>query len=174
LRECEQRLGDKVAEAAQLHKMLAEVEDAERVRRSRLAELEGLMLRAEHASRQESQSRGKERAELDDLRARLAACQAEGERARARLAEVEKALADAGAAPREDARMVELEAQLRAYQDRDQRLADLRADAPDPEEVYERLFDLETQYQAATMAAARVPELEAKVAELEQRLPRER
>jgi hypothetical protein len=46
----------------------------------------------------------------------------------------------------------------------------LRLEAPDPEEVYERLYDLETQYQAATMAAARVPALEAKVAELESRL----
>jgi Tfp pilus assembly protein PilO len=46
----------------------------------------------------------------------------------------------------------------------------LRAEAPDPEEIYERLFDLETQYQAATMAAARVPALEAKLAEMETRL----
>jgi BMFP domain-containing protein YqiC len=43
-------------------------------------------------------------------------------------------------------------------------------EAPDPEEVYQRLFDLDTQYQAATMAAARVPALEAQLAELEARL----
>jgi chromosome segregation ATPase len=259
LRECEKRLADKVSEAAQLQKMLTEVEDEERVRRSRLAELEGLMLRAEHASARESEMRGKEQAMLEDLRGRLGACQGEGERLRGRIADLETALAEATPAPRDDARMTELETELRAQQDhntrlgeqearllgaqrdrdarlgeleaellrtrqdgdarvgeleaellrtrqdgdarvgeleaellrtrqdhdgrvrdmeaelgvyreRDQRVAELRADAPDPEEVYDRLFDLETQYQAATMAAARVPELEAKVAELEARL----
>jgi hypothetical protein len=44
------------------------------------------------------------------------------------------------------------------------RLAELRAEAPDPEEVYERLVFLETQHDAATLAAARVPSLEAELA----------
>ncbi len=170
LRGCEKRLAEKVAEAAQLQKMLTEVEDAERVRRSRLAELEGFMLRAEHASAQQSESQGKDRAELDDLRERSRTCQAEAEQLRARVAEAERAVAEAAVALHNDGRVTELEAELKAYQDRDQRVAELRADAPDPEEVYERLFDLETQYQAATMAAARVPELEARIAELEVRI----
>jgi SAM-dependent methyltransferase len=167
LRECEKRLTDKVAEASQFQRMLGEVEDAERVRRSRLAELEGRMLRAEHTSARQTESRDRDLAELDDLRARLRACQAEGERMRGRVVEAEKTVVEAAEALRNDARLTDLEAEVKAYRDRDQRLAEMRAEAPDPEEVYERLFDLETQYQAATMAAARVPELEAKIAELE-------
>lgn len=173
LRGCEKRLADKVAEAAQLQKMLTEVEDAERVRRSRLAELEGLMLRAEYASTRQNESRDRDRADLDELRARLRSCQAESERLRARVAELDKMASEASPAvpPSSEgadrARIAELEAEVKAYRDRDQRLVEMRAEAPDPEEVYERLFDLETQYQAATMAAARVPELEARIAELE-------
>ena len=173
LRECERQLADKVAEAAQLQKMLTQVEDEERVRRSRLAELEGLMLRAERSAAQTSEAREKELAEAGDLRARLASCQAESDLLRARLAEAEPARPELANPIRDDrdaARLAELEAKLRVYQDRDHRLAELRAEAPDPEEIYERLFDLETQYQAATMAAARVPELEAKLAELEARV----
>lgn len=170
LRQCEKQLSDKVAEAAQFQKMLAEVEDAERVRRSRLAELEGLMLRAEHASARQNESRNQDRAEIDSVRARLTACQAETDRLRGRLTEAEKTVAEAAEALRNDARVGELEAELKAYRDRDQRLAELRAEAPDPAEAYERIFDLEAQYQAATMAAARVPELEAKIAELAARV----
>jgi chromosome segregation ATPase len=170
LRGCEKRLADKVAEAAQLQKMLTEVEDAERLRRSRLAELEGFMLRAEYASARQNESRDKDRAELDDLSVRLRSSQSEAEQLRVRLAEVERAVAEAAVALRHDGRVAELEAELKAYQDRDQRLAELRADAPDPDEAYERLFDLETQYQAATMAAARVPELEAMISELQARI----
>jgi DNA repair exonuclease SbcCD ATPase subunit len=128
------------------------------------------MLRAEHASAKQNESRGQDRADLDNLRARLATCQAESERLRTRVAEAEKTVAEAAEALRTDTHAGDLEAELKAYRDRDQRLVELRAEAPDPEEVYERLFDLETQYQAATMAAARVPELEARIAELEARL----
>lgn len=170
LRRCEKHLSEKAGEAAQLQKMLTELEDEERVRRSRLAELEGLMLRAERASTQQNESRSRDRAELEDARARLRACQGETEALRARLGEAERTVSEAALAIRGDQRVVELEAEIKAYRDRDHRLAELRADAPDPEEVYERLFDLETQYQAATMAAARVPELEAKIADLERRI----
>lgn len=170
LRQCEKRLGEKVAEASQYQKMLSEVEDAERVRRSRLSELEGLMLRAEHASARHTESRDQDRVELDSLRTRLAVCQTECERLRGRAAEAEKTVAEAAEALRNDARLGDLEAELKAYRDRDLRLAELRAEAPDPAEVYERIFDLETQYQAATMAAARVPELEARIAELQARI----
>jgi chromosome segregation ATPase len=151
IRSSEVRLSAAIAEAAQSQKALAESENADRVRRSRLAELEGLMLRAERASAESNEARRQEQAEVDALRGRLAACQNEANNANVgRLAELERRLAE--------------------VDERERRLAELRADAPDPEEVYERLFDLETQYQAATMAAARVPDLEAKLAELEARL----
>lgn len=150
IRASEVRLSAAIAVAAQSQKALAESENADRVRRSRLAELEGLMLRAERASAESSEARRQEQAEVDALRGRLTACQAEASANNGRLAELEKRLAE--------------------VDERERRLAELRAEAPDPEEVYERLFDLETQYQAATIAAARVPELEAKLAELEARL----
>jgi SAM-dependent methyltransferase len=166
MRATEARLATATAEATQLGKALGEVEEADRARRSRLAELEGLMLRAEREASQASESRQRELAELAELRRRVAAETGDTER----LRQAEAALAAALAARAADqARLEELEEQLRANQERERRLAELRAEAPDPEEVYERLFDLETQYQAATMAAARVPDLEAKVAELERR-----
>ena len=87
---------------------------------------------------------------------------------RARINQADKALAAAKAAHATDAeRLTDLEAQVRASAEREHRLGELHMEAPDPEEVYQRLFDLETQYQAATMAAARVPALEAQLAELE-------
>jgi SAM-dependent methyltransferase len=189
LAESEKQLAGHVADVAQLHKALSEIEDADRVRRSRLAELEGLMLRAEHASAKQIESRRQDLAELDELRARVAASQSEVESLRARLGQAEASLAtpkpaepgaDAGRlaelearvrdSDERDRRLVELEARVRDSDERERRLAELRAEAPDPEEVYERLFDLETQYQAATMAAARVPALEARLAEFEAKL----
>ena len=210
LAESEKQLASQVEEVARLHKALSEIEDADRVRRSRLAELEGLMLRAEYNSAKQSESRRQDLAELEDLRARMAASRSETDKLRACLGQADEALAAAkAAAPAIDTgrlaelearvrdsdeqarrlaelearvrdhegqddeqvrRLAELEARVREYTDRERRLAELRAEAPDPEEIYERLFDLETQYQAATMAAARVPALEAKLAELEARL----
>jgi SAM-dependent methyltransferase/chromosome segregation ATPase len=283
LRASESRLAAATAEAVLLRKTLTEVEEADRVRRSRLAELEGLMLRAEREGAEKAEARQRElaelrekvaqgqaelgrlrelesaaraahaadrarRAELEESLARVqreaeqrqrelaelreqaakdaaellrqrelaaaaAAAQAALAADRARLAELEERLSrteregaekaeqrerelaelreqaatDAAqllrerelaaaaaaaqaalAADRE--RVRRLEAQLRAAEERERRLSELRAEAPDPEEVYERLFDVEAQYQAATMAAARVPSLEAKLAELEARL----
>ncbi len=189
LAESEKQLADHTAEVARLQKALSEIEDADRVRRSRLAELEGLMLRAEHDSAKQAESRRQDLAELEDMRARVAASRGEVESLRARLGQVEEALAASKAAgPSADAgrlaelealvrdsenrerRVAELEALVRENENRERRLAELRAEAPDPEEVYQRLFDLETQYQAATMAAARVPALEATVAALEARI----
>ncbi len=188
LAESEKQLASHVAEIARLQRALSEIEDADRVRRSRLAELEGLMLRAEHDSAKQSESRKRDLAELEGVRARAAASQGELESLRTRLGQAEEALtvattaapgADAGRTAELEARvrdgeererrLAELEARVRENENRERRLAELRAEAPDPEEVYERLFDLETQYQAATMAAARVPALEAKLAELEAR-----
>jgi chromosome segregation ATPase len=167
LRATERYLGAANAEVVQLRAALAGVEEADRGRRSRLAELEGLMLRAEHTAAAENESRQRELAELAVLRARGASGPGEADR----LRELEAALAAAQAARTADkARLAELEKQLGETRKRDLRLAELRIEAPDPEEVYERLFDLESQYQAATMAAARVPDLEAKLADLEARL----
>jgi chromosome segregation ATPase len=190
LAESEKQLASQVAEVARLQKALSEIEDADRGRRSRLAELEGLMLRAEHNSAKQSESRRQDLAEMADLRARMAASRSEADQLRVRLVQAEEALAaaqpagatvDAGRLAELESRLrdsderearclAELEARIREYSERERRLAELRAEAPDPEEIYERLFDLETQYQAATMAAARVPALEAKLAELETRL----
>jgi chromosome segregation ATPase len=167
IRASESRLATATAEAARLRKALAELEEADRGRRSRLAELEGLMLRAEREAAKQSETRQQELAELVELRQRVAT----GGEAAQRLRQLEASMAAAQDARKaEQARLAEAERRLRESQERDLRLAELRAEAPDPEEVYERLFDLETQYQAATMAAARVPSLEAKLAELEARL----
>ena len=167
MRATEAHLAAATTEVEQLRKALAEIEEADRARRSRLAELEGLMLRAEREAAQESESRQRQLAESEELRARAAG----GARAADELRQAQTALAEAQAARKlAEARADEIEQQLRTAQERERRLAELRAEAPDPEEVYERLFDLETQYQAATMAAARVPDLEARVAELQTRL----
>jgi len=239
LRATEIRLTAATAECTQLRQGLAELEDADRGRRSRLAELEGLMLRAEREATAVRETREREiadlaelrrqlkaaegdarraqqaeteleelrrrfevvegeakrvqeaEANLEDLRQRLNAAESDRERAQQAKVELEEVRQRLKAAESEQqraqeaeaslaaaldnqktsqAKLSELEQRLRDLQERDQRLAELRAEAPDPEEVYERLFDLETQYQAATMAAARVPNLEAKLAELESRL----
>ena len=189
LAESEKQLASNLAEVAHLQKTLSEIEDADRGRRSRLAELEGLMLRAEHNSAKQGESRRQDLAEMAALRAGMATSRGEADLLRARLVQAEEALAAPKAAvptvdtgrlaelearvrdsDERERRLAELEARIREYSERERRLAELRAEAPDPEEIYERLFDLETQYQAATMAAARVPALEAKLAEMETRL----
>ena len=168
-RATEARLAAATTEVAQLQRTLVEVEEADRGRRSRLAELEGLMLRAEREAAKQNEIRERELAELAELRGRGAAGPSEADQQRLRQAEADLA-ATLAAHAADRARLQTLEQQIRASEEREARLAELRAEAPDPEEVYERIFDLETQYQAATMAAARVPVLEAKVAELERRL----
>jgi len=248
LAAAEKRLADGLDESARLRQSLAEVEEADRQRRSRLAELEGVMLRIEHSQAQ-SQAQG----EAEQLRSRISDCEAQvvdlrhqlgeterrladslrlrddTERARkqaaaraeelelelqasaarvselegklqvataaaARTAELEAKLALAEAAatqPSEDlaclkmaeaaearaeeleallrvadskmARLAELEAQSKMAEQAAAKLAELRAEAPDPEEVYERLLFLEAQHDAAMLAAARVPSLEAEL-----------
>jgi chromosome segregation ATPase len=166
----EKQLAGCSAQVKQLEKSLAEMEAADLSRRSRLAELEGRMLRAERASANPPEARQQDQGELQDLQNRLSSCQGESEQLRARLRERDQQLAAATAARAVDAdRLANLESKMRHAEEQERRLAELRLEAPDPEEVYERLYDLETQYQAATMAAARVPALEAKIAELENR-----
>ena len=250
LSTAEKRLADALDESARLRRSLAEVEEADRQRRSRLAELEGVMLRLEHKAKADAQAQGEaERArrrvdelelETADLRNRISEAERrladslrlrdDTERARkqavtreeeleagweanlARVSELENklhaatvasarvvelqaklAIAEAAAAPTNEylarlktaeaaatraweletllrvadskmARLAELEAQSKVAEVAAARLAELRAEAPDPEEVYERLIFLESQHDAAMLAAARVPSLEAKLA----------
>ena len=249
LATAEKRLADTLDESARLRRSLAEVEEADRQRRSRLAELEGVMLRLEHdeakaqAQSEVEQARGRV-ADLEnqavDLRNRLGEAERrladslrlrdDTERARkqttirveeleakrqasvARISELENQLqaaqavsvtvaeleaklaiaestatqtnerlarlktAEAAAARAREleallrvadskmARLSELEVQSKAVEEAAARLAELRAEAPDPEEIYERLVLLETQHDAATITAARVPSLEAELA----------
>ena len=255
LATAEKRLADALDEVARLRQALAEIEEADRQRRSRLAELEGLMLRLEHRDAEQPKRHIAElEAETADLRNRMGEAERrladslrlrdDTERARkqaatrveelegelqasvdrvsklegdlqagvarvsemdsrlqaaeagsARVAELEAKLAiaetaatqmnelllrvktaEAAAAQAREleallrvadskmARLAELEAQSKIAEEAAARLAELRAEAPDPEEVYERLVFLETQHDAATLAAARVPSLEAELA----------
>jgi SAM-dependent methyltransferase len=249
LATAEKRLADTLDESARLRQSLAEVEEADRQRRSRLAELEGVMLRLEHdeakaqAQSEAEQARGRI-ADLEnqavDLRNRLGEAERrladslrlrdDTERARkqttirveeleakrqasvARISELQNQLqaaqavsvtvaeleaklaiaestatqtnellarlktAEAAAARAREleallrvadskmARLSELEVQSKAAEEAAARLAELRAEAPDPEEIFERLVLLETQHDAATITAARVPSLEAELA----------
>jgi len=111
--------------------------------------------------------------QLDALKAQLAAAENQAAALRTSLAETEGSLVEANASrARDGERLSELEKIVGSNEERQRRLAELHAEGADPGEIYERLYDLETQYQAATMAAARVPVLEAKLAELEARLER--
>ena len=241
LATAEKRLADALDESARLRQSLTELEEADRQRRSRLAELEGVMLRLEHGQAEQPKGRiadleietadlrnrmgEAERRLADSLRLRddterarkQAAARAEelegelqasvarvseldsklqaAEAASTRAAQIEArlAIAETAAAQTNDllarlktaeaaaarareleallrvadskmTRLAELEAQSKVAEEAAARLAELRAEAPDPEEVYERLVFLETQHDAATLAAARVPSLEAKLA----------
>ena len=250
LATAEKRLADALGESARLRRSLAEVEEADRQRRSRLAELEGVMLRLEHKAKADAQAQTEVaqakghiadlEIEAADLRNRIdeaerrladslhlrddterarkqataraeeleAGCQAHLARVSeledklqaatatsARVAELQAKLAiaetaaaqtnehlarlkpaEAAAARAREletllrvadskmARLAELEAQSKVAEVAAARLAELRAEAPDPEEVYERLVFLESQHDAAMLAAARVPSLEAKLA----------
>jgi len=264
LATAEKRLADALGESVRLRRSVVEVEEADRQRRSRLAELEGVMLRLQHGQAEtKAQARGEveqaerriadldlqavelrsqlgeaERRLADSLRlrddterarkqttARVEELQAELQACNARVAELEERLqaapmvspdvaqlraklasAEAAAAqadellPRLKAaettaarvheleallrvadskmlRLAELEVQSQLAEEAAAKLAELRAEAPDPEEVYERLVFLETQHNAAMLAAARVPSLEAelsaanaRIAELRTRL----
>lgn len=169
----EKRLAECSTQVKQLEKSLAEMEAADLSRRSKLAELEGRMLRAERAASVKSETPASVDGELRDLRAGLETCQRENEQRRLRVLDLEQELTRVSSARATEAeRLTSLESKVRYAEEQQRRISELRLEAPDPEEVYERLYDVETQYQAATMAAARVPALEAKIAELERRLAR--
>jgi chromosome segregation ATPase len=249
LATAEKRLADGLEESTRLRQSLAEVEEADRQRRSRLAELEGVMLRLEHSEaaaqtqNEAAELKGRiadleiqvvdlrdrigetERRLADSLRlrddterarkratARAEELELELQASAARVSELESSLqaantaaartaeleaklataetaatqtnellerlkmADAVAARAREleallqvadsnmARLAELEAQSKIAEETSAKLAELRAEAPDPEEVFERLVFLEAQHDAAMLAAARVPSLEAELA----------
>ncbi|HJX65980.1 MAG TPA: methyltransferase domain-containing protein [Polyangia bacterium] len=249
LATAEKRLADGLDESARLRQSLAEVEEADRQRRSRLAELEGVMLRLEHSeaaahaqgeaeqlkgritdfetqvvdlrdrlgeterrladslrlrddterARKQSAARAEElelqlqasaarvselesrlqsaksvAARTAELEAKLAIAEAAATQANEHLARLKMAEAAAARARELEAllrvadskmaRLAELEAQSKMAEETAAKLAELRAEAPDPEEVFERLIFLEAQHDAAMLAAARVPSLEAELA----------
>jgi SAM-dependent methyltransferase len=249
LATAEKRLADGLNESTRLRQSLAEVEEADRQRRSRLAELEGVMLRLEHSeaaahaqgeaeqlkgritdfetqvvdlrdrlgeterrladslrlrddterARKQSAARAEElelqlqasAARVSELESRLQSAKSVAARTaelEAKLAIAETAatqtnehlarlkMAEAAAARAREleallrvadskmARLAELEAQSNMAEETAAKLAELRAEAPDPEEVFERLIFLEAQHDAAMLAAARVPSLEAELA----------
>jgi nitrogen fixation protein FixH len=89
LAAAEARAATSSAEATTLRKTAKDLEEADRARRARLAELEGKLLRLEHQRKAEA---GREGMEVD----RLHALEAERDRLRARVGELE-AVAAAGA-----------------------------------------------------------------------------
>ena len=170
LAESEKQLASHTAEVARLQKALSEIEDADRVRRSRLAELEGLMLRAEHASAKQSESRRQDLAEMEDLRGRMAASRNEAEALRVRLAQADEALAAAkAAAPGLDAgRLAELEARVREGDERERRLAELEARVREGDERERRLAELEALVRKNDEREHRLVELRAEAPDPEE------
>jgi SAM-dependent methyltransferase len=170
LAESEKQLAYHTAEVARLQEALSEIEDADRVRRSRLAELEGLMLRAEHDSAKQAESRRQDLAELDDMRARAAASRGEVESLRARLGQVEEVLAASKAAgPSADAgRLAELEARLRDSEERERRVAELEALARDSENRERRVAELEALVRENENRERRLAELRAEAPDPEE------
>lgn len=71
LATAEKRLNDTLEESAQLRRSLAEVEEADRQRRSRLSELEGLMLRMGHGQAQAKSLDQQQKQRIADLELRL-------------------------------------------------------------------------------------------------------
>jgi len=166
LAESEKQLASHAAEVARLQKALSEIEDADRVRRSRLAELEGLMLRAEHAQAKVDEARRQDLAELGDLRARAAAGQGEIEALGARLAHAEEALATAPSADAE--RLAELEAQVRDSSERERRIAELEAQVRDSSERERRIAELEARVHENDERERRLAELRSEAPDPEE------
>ena len=170
LAESEKQLASHTAEVARLQKALSEIEDADRIRRSRLAELEGLMLRAEHASAKQSETRQRDLAELEDLRARVSASRNEAESLRVHLTQADEALTAAKAArPSIDAgRLAELEARARESDERERRLAELEALVRGNDERERRLAELEALVRKNDERERRLAELRAEAPDPEE------
>jgi SAM-dependent methyltransferase len=168
LAESEKQLASHVAEVARLQKALSEIEDADRVRRSRLAELEGLMLRVEHASAKQSETRRQDLAELEDLRARVAASRSELENLRVRLSQAEESPAAPAAPSADPERLAELEAQVRDGDERERRITELEAQVRDGDERERRLAELEARVRENDERERRLAELRAEAPDPEE------
>ena len=179
LGKAEKQLADCQQEGARLRQTVTEVEAADRERRSRLAELEGQMMRlqrtqaeAERKAQAQGEAQAANAGEVEALREQVASQQAEVEELRSQIAEAERRLADSLHLRDETerarkliaGRLAQLEEQVRLADQAAAHLAELRVEAPDPEEVYERLATMQAQYDATVLAAARVPTLEAELA----------
>jgi len=170
LATAEKRLADALDESVRLRRSLAELEEADRQRRSRLAELEGMMLRLEHG-------------ESERPKARIADLETETADLRNRMGEAERRLADSlrlrddterarkQAAMRVEelegelqatvARGSELDSKLQAAEAVAARVTDLEAKLAAAETAAAQMDDLLTRLKTAEAAAARVRELEA-------------
>jgi SAM-dependent methyltransferase/chromosome segregation ATPase len=148
LATAEKRLADALDESARLRRSLAEVEEADRQRRSRLAELEGVMLRLEHKARADAQAQS----EVAQAKGRIADLEAEAADLRNRIGEAERRLADS-LHLRDDTERARKQATARAEE--------LEADC---QAQLARVSELEDKLQATTAASARVAELQAKLA----------
>jgi chromosome segregation protein len=147
LAAAEKRLADALDESARLRQTLAEVEEADRQRRSRLAELEGVMLRLERGEA-ETQARG----EAERLKSHISDLEIEVADLRNGLGEAERRLADS-LRLRDDTERARKHASTRA----EELEADLQASVA-------RVSEMETRLQAAEAASARATLLEAKLA----------
>jgi chromosome segregation ATPase len=147
LAAAEKRLADGLEESTRLRQSLAEVEEADRQRRSRLAELEGVMLRLERREAQ-AQAQG----DAEQLKGRIADLDVQVVDLRDRLGETERRLADS--------------LRLRDDTERARKQATARAEELELElhASVARVSELESSLQMASTAAARTAELEAKLA----------
>lgn len=179
LAKAEKQLAECQHEGTRLRQSMLDAEQADRERRSRLAELEGQMMRlqrtqaeAVHKAQADGAAQAAQAGEVKAIRDELASKRTEVEELRSQIAEAERRLADSLHLRDETerarkliaARLAELEEKARLSDQTAAHLAELRAEAPDPEEIYERLADLQAQYDATVLAAARVPTLEAALA----------
>jgi hypothetical protein len=179
LAKAEKQLAECQQEATRLRQGMVDVEQADRDRRSRLAELEGQMMRLQRTQAEavrKAQAEGAAQAaqanDVEALRDELASKRAEVDELRGQITEAERRLADSLHLRDETerarkliaGRLAEVEEKVRLADQAAAHLVELRAEAPDPEEVYERLADLQAQHDATVLAAARVPKLEAALA----------
>ncbi len=147
LATAEKRLADALDESTRLRQSLAEVEDADRQRRSRLAELEGVMLRLEH-----DEAKAQAQSEAEHARVRVADLESQAIDLLQRLDEAERRLADS-LRLRDDTERARKQAVTRVEELEVERQASVA-----------RMSELETKLQSAQTVSVTVAGLEAKLA----------
>jgi SAM-dependent methyltransferase len=161
LAKAEKRLADALAESAQLRQSLTEAEEADRQRRSRLAELEGVMLRLKHGA-------DRAKGEVESQQSRVVTLELEVGDLRVGLDEAERRLADSlrlrddteRARKQSTARVEELEAERQGRLDR---VTELEAELHTAETAAARAAHLENQLMVAEQNAAAGNELAARL-----------